>query len=121
MARPFRQQIDAGILDRAGVPVSIITDHPVVPIDFLVTQAALAVREGMDADAALRAISINPARVMGVADRIGSLEEGKDADVVLWTGNPLEVASKVLRTWISGEQVYAWDIETRTPTWTPRY
>ena len=110
-----------GILDRAGVPVSIITDHPVVGIEHLALQAALAHREGMDADAALRAITINPARVMGVADRIGSLEEGKDADVVLWTGNPLEVASKVLRTWISGEQVYAWDTETRTPTWTPRY
>ena len=110
-----------GILDRAGVPVSLITDHPVVPIEYLVTQAALAVREGMDADAALRSITINPARVMGVDDRVGSLEEGKDADVVLWSGDPLALASRVLRTWVSGREVYRWDEQTRTPTWAKRY
>lgn len=110
-----------GILDRAGSPVSLITDHPVVPIEYLVTQAALAVREGMDVDAALRAITINPATVMGVADRIGSLEVGKDADVVLWTGDPLALASRVLRTWVSGREVYSWDATSRTATWAKRY
>ncbi|MGB3763615.1 MAG: amidohydrolase [Ornithinimicrobium sp.] len=98
-----------GILDRAGVAVSIITDHPVVPIEFLVTQAALAHKEGMDRDAALRAITINPATVMGVADRVGSLEPGKDADVVLWSGDPFDFASRAQRVWINGQEVYTYD------------
>lgn len=108
-----------GILDRAGVPVSIITDHPVVPIDYLVVQAALAVKEGMDRDAALRAITINPAKVMGVADRIGTLEVGKDADVVLWSGDPFDFASRALRTWIDGREVYSWNDGDRS--WAARY
>lgn len=110
-----------GILTRAGVDVSIITDHPVVPIHFLVAQAALAVKEGMEPDAALRAITINPATVMGVADRIGSLEVGKDADVVLWSGDPLDVRNRVLVTWVSGEEVYHYDEASRTPRWAARY
>lgn len=110
-----------GILDRAGVDVSIITDHPVVPINFLITQAALAVREGMDPDAALRAITINPATVMGVEDRVGSLEKGKDADLVLWSGDPLDVRNRVLRTFVSGDEVYSWDPETHQGNWASRY
>lgn len=101
-----------GILARAGVKVSIITDHPVVPIDFLIHQAALAVREGMDPVEALRAVTINPAEVLGVADRVGSLEPGKDADLVLWTGDPLDTRNRVTRTWVSGRQVYAFDART---------
>ncbi|MGC1208163.1 MAG: amidohydrolase [Ornithinimicrobium sp.] len=98
-----------GIMDRAGVAVSIITDHPVVPIEFLITQAALAHKEGMDRDAALRAVTINPATVMGVADRIGSLEPGKDADVVLWSGDPFDFASRAMRVWIDGQEIYTYD------------
>ncbi|MBE1514215.1 amidohydrolase [Nesterenkonia halotolerans] len=96
-----------GILSRAGVRVSIITDHPVVPIEFLIHQAALAVREGMDPTEALKAVTLNPAEVLGVSDRIGSLEPGKDADLALWSGDPLDTRNRVLRTWIDGEQVYA--------------
>lgn len=96
-----------GILSRAGVRVSIITDHPVVPIEFLIHQAALAVREGMDPAEALEAVTLNPAEVLGVSDRIGSLEPGKDADLALWSGDPLDTRTRVLRTWIDGEQVYA--------------
>lgn len=110
-----------GILTRAGVDVSIITDHPVVPINFLVTQAALAVKEGMEPVDALRSITINPATVMGVADRVGSLEKGKDADLVLWTGDPLDVRNRVLRTFVSGDEVYSWDADSRQETWAPRY
>ncbi len=110
-----------GILTRAGVEVSIITDHPVVPINFLVTQAALAVKEGMEPVDALRSITINPATVMGVADRVGSLEKGKDADLVLWTGDPLDVRNRVLRTFVSGDEVYSWDADSRQETWAPRY
>ena len=110
-----------GILDRAGVDVSLITDHPVVPIDFLVTQAALAVKEGMEPVDALRSITINPATVMGVEDRVGSLEKGKDADLVLWTGDPLDVRNRVLRTFVSGDEVYSWDPDTRQATWAARF
>lgn len=94
-----------GILARAGVKVSIITDHPVVPIDFLVHQAALAVKDGMDPAEALRAITINPAEVLGLGDRLGSLEVGKDADLVLWDGDPLDLRHRTLRVWQAGQEV----------------
>lgn len=98
-----------GLLARAGVKVSIITDHPVVPIDFLINQASLAVREGMQEAEALKAVTINPAEVLGVADRVGSLEQGKDADLVLWSGDPLDTRNRALRTWVFGREVYAYD------------
>lgn len=109
-----------GILDRAGVQVSIITDHPVVPIEYLITQVALAVREGMDREAALRAVTINPATVLGVEDRVGSLTVGKDADVVLWSGDPLDLNSRALRVYIDGTQVYAYDAQTESGVVLPR-
>ncbi|WP_261624492.1 amidohydrolase [Nesterenkonia marinintestina] len=102
-----------GILSAAGAKVSLITDHPVVPIDFLIHQAALSVREGMDPEEALRSITINPAEVLGLADRIGSLEVGKDADVVLWSGDPLDTRNRVLRTLIRGREVYTYDEASR--------
>ncbi len=92
-------------LAEAGVEISIITDHPVVPINFLVHQCTLAVKEGLDRATALRAVTIHPARVLGLADRIGSLEVGKDADLVLWSGDPLDVFSRAMRVWIGGVQV----------------
>lgn len=109
-----------GILDQAGVKVSIITDHPVVPIDHLITQVAIAVKEGMDRDAALRAVTINPATVMGVADRIGSLAPGKDADLVLWSGDPLDLQSRALRVWQDGREVYSYDEAERRGVVLPR-
>ena len=109
-----RSMENPGKLAAAGVEISIITDHPVVPINFLIYQAALAMKEGLDREAALRAVTINPAKVMGVADRIGSLEPGKDADVVLWSGDPLDVMQRALTVWIGGREVYRYDTETRT-------
>jgi len=109
-----------GILDRAGVQVSIITDHPVVPIEHLITQVALAVKEGMGRDAALRSVTINPATVMGVADRVGSLAVGKDADLVLWSGDPIDLQSRALRVWIEGREVYSYDEQERRGTVLPR-
>ncbi|GAB3187732.1 amidohydrolase [Nesterenkonia suensis] len=103
-----------GILAAAGVKVSLITDHPVVPIDFLMHQAALAVREGMEPQEALRAVTLNPAEVLGVSERIGSLEVGKDADVVLWSGDPLDTRNRALRTWVDGREVYSYDEDSRT-------
>lgn len=94
-----------GILTAAGVKVSIITDHPVVPIEFLVDQAALAVKHGMAPADALRAITLNPAEVLGIADRLGSLAPGKDADLVLWEGDPLDTRNRTLRVWQQGREV----------------
>jgi len=85
-----------GILASAGIPVSIITDAPVIPQQYLPLCAGLAVKAGMDPFQALQAITINPARHIGVDDRVGSLEPGKDADIVLTDGDPM-VSSTVVR------------------------
>ena len=85
-----------GILAAAGIPVSIITDAPVIPQQYLPLCAGLAVKAGMDPFLALQAITINPARHIGVDNRIGSLETGKDADIVLTDGDPL-VSDTVIR------------------------
>lgn len=78
-----------GILADAGLQVSIITDAPVIPEQYLSLCAGLAVKAGMDPFKALQAITINPARHIGIEDRVGSLEAGKDADVVLTSGDPM--------------------------------
>jgi imidazolonepropionase-like amidohydrolase len=103
-----RSTVNPGLLAKAGVEISIITDHPVCPIGHLVLQATLAVRDGLDRATALRAITINPARVLGLDDRIGSLEAGKLGDLVLWSGDPLDVMQRAQRVFIEGELVYAW-------------
>jgi imidazolonepropionase-like amidohydrolase len=101
-----------GILARAGVKIAITTDHPVVPIHFLVHQATLAVKEGLDAETALRSITINPAEIMSLDDRVGALKPGLDADVVLWSGDPLDVMSRAMRVFVSGREVYHFDEAT---------
>jgi imidazolonepropionase-like amidohydrolase len=98
-----------GVLARAGVTLALTTDHPVVPIDFLVYQAAIAVKEGLDPDTALRALTINPARILGLDDRVGALRPGLDGDVVLWSGDPLDVMNRALRVFIGGREVYHYD------------
>ena len=98
-----------GLLARAGVRVAITTDHPVVPIHFLVHQATLAVKEGLDRDVALQALTSTPAAVMGLDDRVGSLTPGLDGDVVVWSGDPLDVMSRALTVLIGGREVYTWD------------
>jgi imidazolonepropionase-like amidohydrolase len=109
-----RTLANPGLLAAAGVTVSIATDHPVVPVHLLIVQAALAVKEGLDADTALRAVTINPARILGVADRLGSLVRGKDADLVIWSGDPLDVMSRAEAAYIAGHEVYRYDYATRT-------
>jgi imidazolonepropionase-like amidohydrolase len=101
-----RSLANPGKLAAAGVTIAITTDHPVVPINFLVHQAALSVKHGLDRDTALRALTINPARIMGVDDRLGSIEPGKDADVVIWSGDPLDVLSRVTRALMDGAEIY---------------
>jgi imidazolonepropionase-like amidohydrolase len=94
-----------GLLAKAGVKIAITTDHPVVPIEHLIIQVMLAVKAGLDRDTALRAVTINPAKIMGVQDRIGSLEAGKDADFCVWSGDPLDFYSKVERAYIDGREI----------------
>jgi imidazolonepropionase-like amidohydrolase len=103
-----RSLANPGRLAAAGVTIAITTDHPVVPINFLVHQATLAVKEGLDPRTALEAITINPARIAGIDDRLGSIEVGKDADLVIWSGDPLDVHSRVERALIEGRQIYAY-------------
>ncbi|WP_338073919.1 amidohydrolase [Kineococcus siccus] len=97
-----------GVLAAAGVRVALTTDHPVVPIQFLALSATLAVKEGLDRDEALRALTVNPARILRLDDRVGSLAPGLDADVVVWSGDPLDVMSRAVRVFVGGRQVYAW-------------
>lgn len=94
-----------GILSKAGVKVAMMTDHPVIPIQHLPVCAAIAVREGMDEMEALKSITINAAEVTGIGDRVGSLEPGKDADVVIFDGHPLDVRSKTVWVFINGQAV----------------
>jgi len=95
------------ILHKAGVSISIITDAHVVPIENLPMCAGLAVDAGLPMEEGWRAITINPARVIGIADRVGSLEVGKDADVVIWTRDPLVyIGGAAYTTIIDGKVVY---------------
>ena len=95
------------VLHEAGVDVSIITDAPVIPLQYLPMCAGLAVSSGLDMEAGWRAITINPANATGIGDRVGSLEPGKDADVVIWTADPLKtVGAEAYITIVDGKVVY---------------
>ena len=96
----------AGILHKAGVKVAITTDHPVTRIQDLPICAGFAAREGLGVEEGLKAITINAAEICNVSDRVGSLEVGKDADIAIFDGNPMEVFTKTLYTIIDGEVVY---------------
>lgn len=100
-----------GLLAEAGVKIALTTDHPVVPINFFVYQAILSVKEGLDRKTALRAMTINPAEILDLDSRIGSLEVGKDGDLVIWDGDPLEIMSRARTVIMEGRQVYRWDPE----------
>jgi imidazolonepropionase-like amidohydrolase len=89
-----------------GVRFCIITDHPVVPIEHLNVCASLAVKAGLPPAEAMKAITIYAAEHLNIQDRAGSLEPGKDADMAVWNGDPLDARSKVVRTFVNGEMVY---------------
>ncbi len=112
-----RSLANPGRLARAGVTIAITTDHPVVPINFLIFQAAIAVKEGLDRDTALRAVTLAPATIMGVDDRVGSLAVGKDADLCLWSGDPLDVSSRVEAAWMDGREIYRYDYAQGEGVW----
>lgn len=95
----------AAVLSEAGLKVSIITDAPCIPQEYLALCAGLAVRDGMDPFKALQAITITAAEHIGVQDRVGSLEVGKDADVVIADGDILLSSTKVLNVFVDGEKV----------------
>lgn len=94
-------------LHAAGVPISIITDAPVIPLQYLPMCAGLAANAGLDMEEAWKAITINPAVQTGIGDRVGSLEAGKDGDVVIWTADPLTtVGGEAYITIVDGKVVY---------------
>ncbi|HIE22602.1 MAG TPA: amidohydrolase [Candidatus Korarchaeota archaeon] len=94
------------LLSKAGIKVALMTDHPVIPIQYLSLMAAIAAGEGMSEDEALKAITINAAEIAGVADRVGSIEPRKDADIVIFSGHPLKTRSRVEKVLVNGQIVY---------------
>ncbi|MGL5098950.1 MAG: amidohydrolase family protein [Fusobacteriaceae bacterium] len=93
------------ILDDAGVEFSIMTDHPVVPIQHALTQAAIFIGHGMEFEKVLRCITINAAKSVGIDNRIGSIEAGKEADIVIWSGDPFHYMTKASTILVGGKIV----------------
>ncbi len=98
-----------GVLRKAGVTVAITCDHPVTRIQYLPLCAGIAAKEGLGEMGALRAITIDAAKIAGVDERLGSLKEGKDADIVIYEGNPLEIKGTALFTIVDGKVVWRKD------------
>ena len=94
-----------GVLADAGLDVAIITDAPCTPIHFLPICAGLAMREGLKEYDAFKALTVTPAKILKADDRIGSLKAGKDADVVVWDGHPLEIMGRPRYVFINGKQI----------------
>ncbi|NLC06759.1 MAG: amidohydrolase family protein, partial [Syntrophomonadaceae bacterium] len=90
----------------AGIKVALMTDHPVIPIEYLSLCAALAVKEGMSETDALKAVTINPAEILGVSERVGSIVPGKDADLLILSGSILDVRSRVEMVLVNGNLVW---------------
>lgn len=97
------------VLANAGVRIALTTDHPVIPINFLIHEASLAVKEGLDPVVALESLTINPAAMLGLDDRIGALAPGLDADFALWTQDPLELDARAARVFVDGREVFRYD------------
>jgi imidazolonepropionase-like amidohydrolase len=96
----------AAVLEKAGVLFGFHTDDPITDSRFLLRMAALAIRAGCSRDRALQALTIANAQILGLQDRIGSLQPGKDADFILLSGDPFSVYTKVMETWIEGKKVF---------------
>ncbi len=94
-----------GILAQAGLTVAIITDHPCTPIQYLPICAGLAVKEGMSEEDALKALTINAAKILKLDQRLGSITPGKDADLVIWENHPFEIQGKPAHVFIDGNKI----------------
>ena len=91
------------VLEQAGIEYAMMTDHPVTPEQYLPICTAIAVREGASEEGALKAITINAAKITGIADRVGSIEVGKDADIAVFSGHPFEFRSRCVLTLVNGK------------------
>ena len=96
----------AGILAKAGIKVALITDHPCTPIAYLPMCAGLAIKAGMTEEDAWKAVTINPAEMLHIDKRVGSIECGKDADIVIWQGHPFTIAGAPKMVLVNGEIAY---------------
>lgn len=94
-----------GILAAAGIPTAIMTDHPCTPIQYLPLCAGIAMREGMTEEDAMKALTIVPAQILNIDDRVGSLKAGKDADLVVWNQHPLEMMGKPEMVFVNGKRI----------------
>ncbi len=94
------------VLEQAGIEYAMMTDHPVTPEQYLPICTAVAVREGASEEGALKAITINAAKITGIADRVGSIEVGKDADIAVFSGHPFDFRSRCVLTLVNGKVVH---------------
>ena len=94
------------ILEEAGVDVAYHTDDGITDSRLFLRSAALGVRAGMSREKALEAMTLAGARMLGMADRIGSLEPGKDADLIVLSGDPLSIYTRIEQTWVDGQKVF---------------
>lgn len=101
-----RRYETAAILQQAGVKIALVTDHPIQPVNTLRMEVAMAISHGLSEEAAWRAITIDAAEIMGVSQRIGSIEPGKDADLVVWSGHPFDISVKPMKVFINGQLEY---------------
>lgn len=101
-----RSFITPKVLVENGIKIALMTDHPVIPLHLLPVCASLAVKSGLDEMEALKALTINPAEILKIDDKVGSIKVGKDADIVIWNGNPLDINSDVIYTIVNGMVVY---------------
>ena len=95
------------VLEEAGIPFAMMTDHPVIPIQFLPVQAGIAMREGLSEETALRSITRYAAEIVGIQDRVGTLEPGKDADIAVFDGHPFDYRTHCVLTLINGKVVHS--------------
>ncbi len=93
------------ILIENGITASLMCDHPVIPLEYSTVQAATALRYGSKEEDLLKMLTINPAKILGMENRIGTIEKGKDADLVIWTGHPFDMHSVVESVYIEGEKI----------------
>ena len=91
------------ILAKYGIPFAVMSDHPVTPSEFLPIYAALSTKYGLDSEQALRAITIDAAKILGIDKKVGSLQEGLDADLVVWSDFPLHIDAHVEMVMVNGE------------------